>query len=134
MICPVPASITPANVDSTVRHTYPNAVAGVPDDWFAEHMLPEGAHNHTLDWTVMFLNRAQKSLDEDWPNPLRVEEREGDLVEPRVGGEEEERGDFLHCMNLVRKQDDPSAQRGAVIKAMCVCSRYNFIEVSSLGC
>lgn len=40
---------------------------GVSDDWFAEHMLPEGAHNHSLDWTVMFLNRDKVAVDEDWP-------------------------------------------------------------------
>ena len=61
--------------------------------------------------------------------------------EPRLAGEEEEEeeeeggegdGDrnFLHCINLVRKQDDPTVRRGAVVKAMCVCSRYNYIEVS----
>lgn len=52
---------------STVRHAYPTSVPGVSDDWFAEHMLPEGAHNHALDWTVMFLNRDKSGLDEDWP-------------------------------------------------------------------
>ncbi|CAN0444908.1 unnamed protein product, partial [Hapterophycus canaliculatus] len=50
---------------STVRHAYPSSVPGVSDDWFAEHMLPEGAHNHALDWTVMFLNRDKTPLDED---------------------------------------------------------------------
>lgn len=97
-------------------------------------MLPEGAHNHTLDWTVMFLNRGRKSLDEDWPNPSRMEEGGDDLVESPFGQEEEGGGNFLHCMNLVRKEDDPSARRGAVVKAMCVCSRYNFIEVSFWIC
>lgn len=53
--------------DSTVRHAYPSSVPGVSNDWFAEHMLPEGAHNHTMDWTVMFLNRDKPALDEDWP-------------------------------------------------------------------
>ncbi|CAN0035318.1 unnamed protein product, partial [Hapterophycus canaliculatus] len=36
---------------------------------------------------------------------------------------------FLHCINLVRKQDDPTVRRGAAVKAMCVCSQYNYIEV-----
>ena len=58
---------TPPPPCSTVRHAYPTSVPGVSDDWFAEHMLPEGAHNHALDWTVMFLNRDKVGLDEDWP-------------------------------------------------------------------
>lgn len=56
----------------------------------------------------------------------------GESYDPRLahgceggGGER----NFLHCMNLVRKQDDPTARRGAVVKAMCVCSQYNYIEV-----
>lgn len=55
--------------------------------------------------------------------------------EPRLGrggeggGEGEGGRSFLHCINLVRKQDDPTVRRGAVVKAMCVCSRYNYIEV-----
>ena len=63
-------SISRLLCDSTVRHAYPCSVPGVSDDWFAEHMLPEGAHNHTMDWTVMFLNRDKPGLDEDWPPQL----------------------------------------------------------------
>ncbi|CAM9544185.1 unnamed protein product [Ascophyllum nodosum] len=113
---------------STVRHAYPSSVPGVADDWFADHMLPEGAHNHAQDWTVMFHNRDRKGLDEDWPSPLRPDEGGEDSGKHRVGIEEG-RGYFLHCLNLVRKKDDPTVRRGAVVKAMCVCSRYNFIEV-----
>lgn len=51
-----------------------------------------------------------------WPGGAREKEA--------VQGKE-----FLYCINLVRKQDDPTARRGARVKAMCVCSRYNFIEV-----
>ncbi|CAM9773411.1 unnamed protein product [Scytosiphon promiscuus] len=142
---------------STVRHAYPSSVPGVSDDWFAEHMLPEGAHNHALDLTVMFLNRDKTPLDEDWPPALDSDEsgggglgqvpkgsssssssaREvstmrGDSYNPRLADEREAgKGErhFLHCLNLVRKQDDPTARRGAVVKAMCVCSRYNYIEI-----
>lgn len=32
-------------VGSTVRYQYPENIPGYKDDWFAEHMLPEGAHN-----------------------------------------------------------------------------------------
>lgn len=70
---PLPTHLTTAPplprtpLRSTVRHAYPTSVPGVSDDWFAEHMLPEGAHNHALDWTVMFLNRDKSGLDEDWP-------------------------------------------------------------------
>lgn len=63
-----------------MRHTYPGPVPGTSDDWFAEHMLPEGAHNHALDWTVMFLNRDKQSLDEDWPRRLDAVAKEVSFV------------------------------------------------------
>lgn len=66
------------NKHSTVRHTYPSQVPGVEDDWFAEHMLPEGAHNHALDWTVMFLNRGRTALDEEWPKSFEEEQKSFD--------------------------------------------------------
>ncbi|CAM9854250.1 unnamed protein product, partial [Discosporangium mesarthrocarpum] len=67
---------------STVRHKFPDRpVAGYSDDWFAEYMLPEGAHNHSLDWTVMFLNRGTRALDENWP-PKACERR---TLEMRMG-------------------------------------------------
>ena len=49
---------------STVRHQYPQPVEGYKNDWFAELMLPEGAHNRERDWTYIFLNRDQPQLDE----------------------------------------------------------------------
>jgi Docking domain of Afi1 for Arf3 in vesicle trafficking len=100
---------------STVRHKYPCPVPGYKDDWFAEYMLPEGAHNHSLDWTVMFLNKGKHAL----------EEGEG---ESAMSAETAE-APFLYCINLVRKKDDPTVRRGAVVKAMAVCSRYHFIEM-----
>jgi hypothetical protein len=39
-------------------------VEGYANDYFAEYMLPEGAHNREQDWTVMFLNRGKPRLDE----------------------------------------------------------------------
>ena len=49
---------------STVRHQYPEPVDGYKNDWFAELMLPEGAHNRERDWTYIFLNRNKTQLDE----------------------------------------------------------------------
>lgn len=50
--------------DSTVRHQYPHPVEGYANDYFAEYMLPEGAHNREQDWTVLFLNRQKPRVDE----------------------------------------------------------------------
>lgn len=84
---------------STVRHAYPRSVPGVSDDWFAEHMLPEGAHNHALDWTVMFLNRDKIGLDEDWP------------VQIDGGGGDSDRGTSKVRGGRCRRRYDAAVQR-----------------------
>ncbi|KAG5182589.1 docking domain of Afi1 for Arf3 in vesicle trafficking-domain-containing protein [Tribonema minus] len=162
---------------STLRHKYPGPVPGYRDDWFAEYMLPEGAHNHSLDWTVMFLNKASRraaladegdgeaggadpappaagastleddllaragvaaSLDamRDAPDEEAVEEAAAAGRAECLGSADgsaaaaaAEPEPFLYCINLVRKKDDPTVRRGAVVKAMAVCSRHHFIEM-----
>lgn len=49
---------------STLRHQYPSPVEGHEPDWFAEKMLPEGAHNREMDYTVFFLNPKSLTPDE----------------------------------------------------------------------
>ena len=49
---------------STVRHVYPNSIPEYKNDWFAEYMLPEGAHNREIDWTYIFLNRENPQINE----------------------------------------------------------------------
>ncbi|KAJ2767353.1 hypothetical protein IWQ57_003983, partial [Coemansia nantahalensis] len=74
----------------------------------AELMLPDGAHARESDWTVFFLN--QKAPDEDG----RVPE----------GGPA-----LLHVLNLVRTKHDKEVRRGAIVKAMAVCTRHRFIHI-----
>lgn len=106
------------------------------------HMTPVSFRTyHAGDHTVHVLGprntRRNATQVASSPPPGRVNVV-GDLsYEPRLAGEREDGGgggdgdrNFLHCINLVRKQDDPTVRRGAVVKAMCVCSRYNYIEVS----
>jgi hypothetical protein len=142
---------------STVRHKFPEGgVPGYKDDFFAEYMLPEGAHNHPLDWTVMFLNKhrdplsmaeeagcilgskvegvnrtslkAGKMLGENFEESEEAEEAVKAQAAIDKAEEEGKTGPFLYCINLVRKKDDPTVKRGAVVKAMCICSQYNFLE------
>lgn len=49
---------------STVRHQFPGAIPGYAADFFAEYMLPEGAHNRVEDWTYILLNRGGSQIDE----------------------------------------------------------------------
>lgn len=55
---------------STVRHIYPRDVPGYKSDWFADFMLPEGAHNRVVDYTYIILNRDAPQIDQHlWLHP-----------------------------------------------------------------
>lgn len=71
-------------------------------------MLPDGAHARESDWTMFFLN--QKAPDEK-------------------GKVDESGPPLLYVLNLVRTKHDKGVRRGAVVKAMAVCTRHRFIHI-----
>lgn len=109
---------------STVRHQFPSAIPNYAEDYLANMMLPEGLHNRSSDFTYIFLNRNDKQIDEqDWnkialPPITTVSNSSGDT----------EAKFFLYGINLVKTQRDEKARRGASVKAICIFSRYHFIE------
>ncbi|KAJ2785237.1 hypothetical protein H4R18_000688 [Coemansia javaensis] len=92
---------------AVLKHQYPRPT-GADDSHLAELMLPDGAHARESDWTVFFLN--QKPQDEAGRVP--------------DGGPE-----LLHVLNLVRTKHDKEVRRGAIVKAMAVCTRHRFIHI-----
>ncbi|KAJ2848010.1 hypothetical protein J3B02_004043, partial [Coemansia erecta] len=90
-----------------LKHQYPRPT-GADDSHLAELMLPDGAHARESDWTVFFLN--QKAPDES-----------GRVAD---GG-----APLLYVLNLVRTKHDKEVRRGAVVKAMAVCTRHRFIHI-----
>ena len=56
---PTTHSIPHVHPPSSPPPQYPSEIPGYESEggFFAENMLPEGAHNHEEDWTVFFLNR-----------------------------------------------------------------------------
>lgn len=108
---------------STVRYQYPNEVPDYKPDWFAEHMLPEGAHNRVLDYTYIFLNRNGTHVDTyNWIKP------ESELTSSSLSPTPNDKKPFLYGLNLVKTRHDSTVRRGAIVKAMCILSRYSFIE------
>ncbi|KAJ1731202.1 hypothetical protein LPJ61_002650 [Coemansia biformis] len=87
-----------------LKHQYPRPT-GADDSYL---MLPDGAHARESDWTVFLLN--QKAPDETGRVP--------------VGGPA-----LLHVLNLVRTKHDKEVRRGAIVKAMAVCTRHRFIHI-----
>jgi hypothetical protein len=116
---------------STVRHQYPHPIPGHEACPFAEYMLPEGAHNREEDWTYMILNRDGPQADEEhWQlQPSAAGGRSDSPLPPGAGGEGGAGGGMLFGINHVRTKYDPSVRRGAIVKAMAIFSRYNFVEV-----
>lgn len=119
---------------STVRSIYPNNIPGYRVDWFAEYMLPEGAHNRDVDFTYIFLNRTSRHVDEDyWTTPFdgfthtntNAEEESSELSHEKKPSTDSH---FLYGLNMVKTKYDSSVRRGAIVKAMCVFSKYHYIE------
>jgi hypothetical protein len=139
-----------------MEHQYPVAITG-DEHMLAELMLPDQAHVRNQDWTMFFLHK-DTSLEEEEAE-LRAEKRrrrrrkkdiaEG-LVEPEEGedvAEEEdmsESGDdsgdeseseggegppLIYVLNLVNTKQDKTAKRGAVVKAMAICTRHPFLHI-----
>jgi len=98
---------------STLRHVLPSKIPGVEDDWFAEHMLPDGAHMREQDFTVFFLRRENEGFQEHWD---------------RSGGDEDMPAEpLLYCLNIFKTVRDETADRGAVLKSLAICSPYHFV-------
>lgn len=109
---------------STLRHQYPSAIPGYKADRLAEYMLPEGVHNRDVDYTYIFLYRDGLHIDTSfWVHPAVASENE-----QSSGTSISNPNYFLYGLNVVKTKYDASARRGAIVKALCVFSRYAFVE------
>eukprot|EP00834_Sanchytrium_tribonematis_P004319 NODE_206_length_12919_cov_0.381357.p1 type:complete len:636 gc:universal NODE_206_length_12919_cov_0.381357:8104-6197(-) len=72
---------------------------GVDEQVLAELMLPEGGHSRDTDWTWFFLHHFLKSNQQ------------------------------MYALNLVMTKKDDTAQRGARMKALAICSTKPFLHV-----
>lgn len=110
---------------STVRHQYPHNIPSYKADWFAEFMLPEGAHNRDSDYTYIFLNRDANSIDHEfWIRPPHY----NPTIATSHTAPADSETKFLYGINLVKTKHDSSVRRGAIVKAMCIFSRYHYLE------
>jgi len=139
-----------------MEHQYPVAITG-DEHMLAELMLPDQAHVRNQDWTMFFLHKDTSQEDEE--AELRMEKRrrrrrkkdmaEG-LVERREDKNAAEEEDLsqsedytsdesepeggegpplIYVLNLVNTKQDKTAKRGAVVKAMAICTRHPFLHI-----
>ncbi|KIJ61626.1 hypothetical protein HYDPIDRAFT_115800 [Hydnomerulius pinastri MD-312] len=112
------------DIDSGAQLTYqfPQPL-GADEGLLANLMLPDGAERHLEDWTIFFLN--QTPFNTIAP-VLALETTESNGDQSNDG---ESRPELIYVLNLVRTKHDKTARRGAVVKAMAICTRHPFIQI-----
>ncbi|EGO29734.1 hypothetical protein SERLADRAFT_365750 [Serpula lacrymans var. lacrymans S7.9] len=112
------------DIDSGAQLTYqfPQPL-GTDEGLLANLMLPDGAERHLEDWTIFFLNQT----------PFNTIAPVLALETPEPNGDKQSRDgsqpELLYVLNLVRTKHDKSVRRGAVVKAMAICTRHPFIQI-----
>ncbi|KAI0760198.1 spindle pole body interacting protein [Fomes fomentarius] len=92
---------------------------GTDEGLLANLMLPDGAERQPADWTVFFLNQTPFNTIKP---VLALDNDDG-------GDSDEEGSKMLYVINLVRTKLDKTARRGAIVKAMAICTRYPFVQI-----
>ncbi|KAG8922709.1 hypothetical protein FRC01_013697 [Tulasnella sp. 417] len=101
---------------SVLSHQYPYPT-GVDEQLLAELMIPDGVHDHAEDWTVFFLNQTPGNTITSLFTPGEDDE------------EHEDKHDLLHVLNLVRTKHDKTVRRGAIVKALAICTHHPYIQI-----
>lgn len=138
-----------------MEHQYPVAITG-DEHMLAELMLPDQAHVRNQDWTIFFLHKDTSQEEEE--AEAREERRrrrqrrkdraagllDPDDVESADGAEEDDESaedsddsepeggegpPLIYVLNLVNTKQDKTAKRGAVVKAMAICTRHPFLHI-----
>ncbi|KAJ1650735.1 hypothetical protein IWQ61_008536 [Dispira simplex] len=98
---------------ASLTHQYPKPVP-TDEHMLAELMLPDGAHMRENDWTIFFLNQE---VPPDDPAELPYTDPDNDDDNP-----------ILYVLSLVQTRHDSEARRGAMVKAMAICTRHRFLD------
>lgn len=129
-----------------MEHQFPVAITG-DEHMLAELMLPDQAHVRNQDWTIFFLHKDTSQEDEEAEQKEeRRKIREGkraanggkdledeELTESENSDDSEAEGGegppLIYVLNLVNTKQDKTAKRGAVVKAMAICTRHPFLHI-----
>jgi hypothetical protein len=139
-----------------MEHQYPVAITG-DEHMLAELMLPDQAHVRNQDWTIFFLHkdttqeeeeaelreerrrRRQRRRDKaagilhsDDEDDNEDDEQEDDESEDDSEDSESDGGQgppLIYVLNLVNTKQDKTVKRGAIVKAMAICTRHPFLHI-----
>ncbi|EIM21636.1 spindle pole body interacting protein [Wallemia mellicola CBS 633.66] len=115
---------------STLSQQYPFPT-GTDEHLLADLMIPEGAHDQNEDWTIFFLNQTPANtiappLDSEAPTPFIKHRRTYSKV---LDQEVNPKPQLLYVLNLVRTKKDDTVPRGALVKALAICSKQPYIHI-----
>ncbi|CAN9262208.1 hypothetical protein AA0118_g10248 [Alternaria tenuissima] len=139
---------------SIMEHQYPAAISG-DETMLAELMLPDQAHVRSQDWTIFFLHkdttaeeeerearrerrrrrrRRKEGLDDEDDATADTEEQDDDYDDEDDDTESEGELDsdgppLVYVLNLVNTKQDNTVKRGAIVKAMAICTRHPFLHI-----
>ncbi|KAJ5746735.1 Protein mesA [Penicillium odoratum] len=130
-----------------MEHQYPAAISG-DESMLAELMLPDQTHVRSQDWTIFFLHKdTSGEEEEETEDGKKTKKRkskyhaneeaahlqdqpdsdsEGDSSDDEEGGEGPP---LMYVLNLVNTKQDNTVRRGAVVKAMAICTRHSFLHI-----
>jgi hypothetical protein len=138
-----------------MEHQFPVAITG-DEHMLAELMLPDQAHVRNQDWTIFFLHKDTSQEEEEAEQEERRSRRQrrkdkaAGILNPdednnNLGEDEDEDSDgeesdeseleggegppLIYVLNLVNTKQDKTAKRGAVVKAMAICTRHPFLHI-----
>ncbi|KAK9898601.1 spindle pole body interacting protein [Cystobasidium minutum MCA 4210] len=111
---------------SMLRHEYP-VPTGCDGHLLAELMLPDGAHQRTEDWTIFYLNQTRATTVQK--EILAAETGQGSIDDHEASTTGSSRRDLLYVMSLVRTKHSSAYKRGALVKALAVCSSRPYIQI-----
>ena len=135
---------------SVMEHQYPGPVGG-DEHMLAELMLPDQTHMRSQDWTIFFLHKDAAAEDEEREAKLerRRQRREWQRSQMPAGAngdghvddedDDDESSDddtsqvdgppLVYVLNLVNTKQDNTVKRGAIVKAMAICTRHSFLHI-----
>lgn len=127
-----------------MEHQYPVAITG-DEHMLAELMLPDQAHVRNQDWTIFFLHKdtSQDEEEAEEKEERRERRRNGSDYEDSDADSQADSEDsepeggegppLIYVLNLVNTKQDKTAKRGAVVKAMAICTRHPFLHIYKVG-
>lgn len=141
-----------------MEHQYPVAITG-DEHMLAELMLPDQAHVRNQDWTIFFLHKDTSQEEDEAETRAKEErrnlrQRRRDRVKGIIHESDDEDEDadvddvdwdddvstdsepeggegppLIYVLNLVNTKQDKTVKRGAVVKAMAICTRHPFLHI-----